>query len=46
MSNKEQHGNKETKKSPTKTLKEKRDAKHAKKHAKDQPLLPPQTHQH
>lgn len=45
MSNKEQHGNKEAKKTPKLTIKEKREAKQAKKHAKDiQPLIPPQSH--
>jgi hypothetical protein len=47
MSHKEQRSNKETKKEPTMTLKERREAKHAKKHAKDiQPLLPPSTTHH
>jgi len=43
MSHKEQKSNKETKKSPTLSLKEKREAKHAKKSAKEtQPIVIPQ----
>ena len=39
MSHKEQKSSKEAKKSPTMTLKEKREAKHAKKMAKDEQAI-------
>ena len=42
MSKKEQHGNKEQKKAAAHTAKEKRQIKHAKKHASETlPLIPP-----
>lgn len=43
MSHKEQKSNREGKKAPTMTLKERREAKHAKKAAKEvQPIMAPQ----
>ncbi|MDO6385911.1 MULTISPECIES: hypothetical protein [Uliginosibacterium] len=41
MSHKEQRGNKETKKPASHSMKEKRELKHAKKHARDTPVIVP-----
>ncbi|MDP5239694.1 hypothetical protein Q9Q94_09140 [Uliginosibacterium sp. 31-16] len=43
---KAQKSNKEAKKAPSMSLKEKREAKHAKKHARDVPSLLPPTAAH
>lgn len=44
MSNKIQRSNKEAKKAPTMSLKERREAKHAKKHQREVPVIVPPHH--
>jgi len=44
MSNKSQHNNKEARKAPSMTLKERRQLKHAKKQHRDIPIIVPGSH--